>query len=136
MLTMSDEAKRVVRNWLANADGGFRDRFDSYIAADYIGHVGGLRMGVEELRRLELAFATAFTGTSREIHDVLAVEDRVVVRLTTRGTHSGVHQGVPPTGRKITMTSIVIYRLRDGRIVESWTDLDALGLYRQIAGLS
>jgi predicted ester cyclase len=133
---MSDEAERVVRNWLVNADGGFRDGFDSYIAADYVGHVAGIRMGMEELRRRELAFATAFTGTSREIHDVLAVEDKVVVRLTTRATHTGTHQGVPPTGRKITMTSIVIYRLRDGRIVDSWTELDALGLYSQVAGLS
>jgi predicted ester cyclase len=69
---------------------------------------------------------------SREIDDLFSVDDKVVLRITTRATHSGEFHGIAPTGRAITMTGIVIYRFRGGRIAESWGELDFAGLWRQL----
>jgi predicted ester cyclase len=51
---------------------------------------------------------------------------------TPRGTHQGVFQGIPPTGRPVTLTGISIWRVNGGTIVESWHELDTLGLIQQL----
>ena len=40
--------------------------------------------------------------------------------------------GVKPTDRQVTLTGIVIYSIVDGRIAESWGELDLMGLFRQL----
>jgi predicted ester cyclase len=37
-----------------------------------------------------------------------------------------------PTGKKIALGGITIYRLTDGRIVEAWEQLDMLGMWQQL----
>lgn len=64
---------------------------------------------------------------------VLAQGDRVGSRGTITGTHLGSFMGVPPTGKKLSWTGIIIYRIDDdGKIVERWQDFDALGMLTQI----
>lgn len=60
--------------------------------------------------------------------------DRVVVRVTGRGTHRGEFQGIAPTGRQVSATGVGIARIVDGRIAESWAAYDALGLLDQLRG--
>jgi len=62
----------------------------------------------------------------------VTAKDKVVHRFTLRGTHSGSFMGIPPTGRVVTTSGIVIDRLADGKVVESWVSLDALNLMRQL----
>ncbi len=64
-----------------------------------------------------------------EIEDLIAEADRVAVRYTTRAVHSGTLFGIPPSGRRITMTGIEMYRLVDGRIVELWGEGDMSQLF-------
>ncbi|MBE7498947.1 MAG: ester cyclase [Verrucomicrobiales bacterium] len=47
-----------------------------------------------------------------------------MVRATWRGTHQGTFQGVAPSGRKITLTGMVFWRVAKGRIAERWATLD------------
>jgi predicted ester cyclase len=51
---------------------------------------------------------------------------------TPRGTHHGAFQGIPPTGKPVTLTGISIWRVDGGKIVESWHELDTLGLMQQL----
>ncbi len=69
------------------------------------------------------------------IEDLIAVDDRVAVRWTMRGTHEGAAYGMEPTGRAVEMTGIEINRLADGRLVETWTQSDQLGMMAQIGAL-
>lgn len=55
----------------------------------------------------------------------------MVSRVTTRGTDRGEFQGVAPTDRRVEFTAIVIYRIQDGKIAESWGEIDLLRLMRQ-----
>ena len=41
--------------------------------------------------------------------------------------------GIEATGRTATATRITIQRIRDGEIVEGWTNWDLLGLLQQVA---
>ena len=53
---------------------------------------------------------------------------KVATRVTIQATHSGDFQGVPPTGKEVTTTGIVIMRIADGKIAEEWVEFDAMGM--------
>lgn len=74
----------------------------------------------------------SFPDLTVEVHDVIAENDRVAVRLTMRGTQLGYFQGVAPTGRHICSSAMNTYRIADNRIVEEWWQHDLLGLMKQL----
>jgi predicted ester cyclase len=64
---------------------------------------------------------------------VVAEGDKVASRGTITGTHLGPFLGAPPTGKKVSWTGIIIYRINDeGKIVERWQDFDALSMLTQM----
>ena len=65
-------------------------------------------------------------------HDQVAEDDKVVTRWSASGTHAGDFAGVPATGRLVTVTGIHIHRIRHGRLVEHWEELNLLGVLRQL----
>lgn len=68
---------------------------------------------------------------------VLAQGDRMGSHGTITGTHLGSFKGVPPTGKKLSWTGIIIYRIDDdGKFVERWQDFDALGKLTKLAGIA
>jgi len=67
------------------------------------------------------------------VEDAVESGDRVVVRWRAQGTHSGRVTGVKPTGNRIDVTGITIYRFAGGRIVESWAQADMAALAQQCA---
>ena len=127
------ENKNLIRRWLAAADGGFQADFGSFFVSEYRGHLSGrIHMDLEELVRLERGFAASFTGVERAIDDLLAVDNKVVLRLTTTAMHTGEWQGIAPTGRRVMFTGMVIYHIENGRIAESWGEIDFGSLWRQL----
>ena len=69
------------------------------------------------------------------IEDIMAEEDKVMVRMVLEGTHTGNGLGVPPTGRHVRVAGIVLIRVEKGELVEGWNSWDQLGLLRQIGAL-
>jgi steroid delta-isomerase-like uncharacterized protein len=59
--------------------------------------------------------------------------DRVVVRWTASGTHSGdAFLGQPASGRAFSISGIDIIRIEDGRVAEIWQAEDGIGLLKQL----
>ncbi len=67
-----------------------------------------------------LATLAAFTFVDFVLEDLLAVEDRVVVRYRARADHTGDQLGVPATGKRVTMWELRLTRWRAGRLVEDF----------------
>jgi predicted ester cyclase len=59
----------------------------------------------------------------------------VWVRLTYSGTHTGDFFGIPPTGKKVTMTSVAIYRISNGKLVEGRFIDNNLDMFKQIGAI-
>ena len=78
------------------------------------------------------AACAAFPDVRVSIEDIIAADDKVVVRWSCYGTHRGEMQGIPPTNRPMTMTGIAIYRFAGGKIVEEWMENNTLGMLRQL----
>jgi steroid delta-isomerase-like uncharacterized protein len=65
-----------------------------------------------------LLMRAAFPDSHHTYEDLFAEGDRVVTRFTWSGTHQGAFEGIPPTGRRISVGGIWIHRLEGGRIIE------------------
>jgi len=106
---------------------------DELFAASHIFRAAGSRpLDREGHRQMIADFQDAFPDGRNTSEELLAEGDKVVQRWTFRGTHQGAFQGIPPTGRPVTLTGISIRRVDDGTIVESWHELDTLGLLQQL----
>lgn len=73
-----------------------------------------------------------FSATIEELFTV--GDDRVVSRVTYRGTHSGTFWGLEPTGNKTEVIGIDLFRVESGRIIELWHAVDHLLLVQQMGG--
>jgi len=85
-----------------------------------------------ELKAILGAAHSALAFTSH--HDLIypAADGKVVIHITFTGRHVEPFLGQEPTGRTITWTSIEVYRIEDGRIVERWVQADTAGLMAQL----
>ena len=107
---------------------------DSDMAADFIDHEAApsLAPGLEGVRQHISGLHQNCPDLHVTIEDIIAEGDRVVVRNTWRGTHTGPAFGVPPTGKSFVLKGIVVWRIRDSQICERWATLDRLGLQQQL----
>lgn len=94
----------------------------------------GIR-GPEDVRLVAQMFQETFPDWHESIEDLVVDGDRVAVRLLASGTHQGFFLDIPPTGRRVTIGGMVIYRLRQGQIVEHWAMFDTYGLIRQLGAM-
>ncbi len=88
--------------------------------------------GLEQVKQGIMRLRMAFPDLHYTAEDMIAEEDKVVIRFTGRGTHRGEFRGVPPTDKDMTYTGIMILRFVEKKAVEYWAVSDALGIYRQL----
>ena len=78
---------------------------------------------------------SAFPDVEATIEDMIAENDLVSFRVTVRGTHQGEFLGVDPSGNQVAFGVQNIYRFRDGKVVERWSNPDMFGLMVQIGAI-
>lgn len=79
-------------------------------------------------------FLAAFPDLVYAFDDFIAEDDMVVERYTASGTQGGPLGELAATGRRATWTGVNIFRLDCGRIVEVWSEVDAVTRQRQLSG--
>jgi predicted ester cyclase len=76
--------------------------------------------------------STTFPDLHFTIENMIAEGDFVAVRHTARGTHQGNFRGIPPAGKQVIVTGVIIDRVANGKIIEEWGNQDWLGLLQQL----
>jgi predicted ester cyclase len=111
---------------------------DDLIASDYVNRdaTPGQGGGPSGVKHVATMYRTAFPDLRLTIEEMLAVEDRVIVRVRETGTHLGPLLGAAPTGRRVEWTWIGIYRIDNGRLAERWGVIENLHLLQQIGLVS
>jgi predicted ester cyclase len=93
--------------------------------------------GVAGLQKIATSLRGGFPDIHIEIEDVIAVDDRVVLRWrTSRQTHGGMYRGLPPTGKEVRITGMTIFRFENGKIEEFWLEMDQLNGARQMGAVA
>jgi steroid delta-isomerase-like uncharacterized protein len=111
---------------------------DEVIAPNYVNHsplVPGLPPGSEGVKLSTQGLRNAFPDIHYTIEDMIAEGDKVVTRWIARGTHKGEFLGIPATGKEGEATGISIMRVVGAKIVESWSNIDLLGLMQRLGVL-
>ncbi|MDX2167577.1 MAG: ester cyclase [Deltaproteobacteria bacterium] len=117
---------------------------DECVARDYVNHQRTIDphvdapmsavdiCGAEIFKQLVQAWRRGFPDVETSVEEQIAEGDKVVTRWVSRGTHSGPWMQVPASGHSMVVEGISIDRVAGGKIVESWTNWDLLGLLEQI----
>jgi steroid delta-isomerase-like uncharacterized protein len=88
--------------------------------------------GLEFAQQLITMYHVAFPDIQFTVEEQVAEGDMVVTRWSARGTHLGTLRGIPPTGKQVTVTGMLMERYCDGRLRRSWMNWDGLGLMQQL----
>jgi steroid delta-isomerase-like uncharacterized protein len=132
---MSAEAnKALVRRFNEAFNAGDLDGAVAVFARNAVIHNSGAPdpLNLEGFGQLAGVFLAAFPGGKHTIDDMIAEGDRVVARITYRGTHTGDLMGIPPTGKQVTVSAMTIDQIANGKIVETWRLFDQLGMMQQL----
>ncbi len=127
--------REVIHRFYRAVNDKKRDELYQLVHPNFVNHGGasGDLVGPKALIDSLDPFYTAMPDWHVTEDYVVAQGDRVASRGTITGTHLGSFMGVPPTGKKITWTGIIIYRVDDnGMVVERWQDFDRMGMLQQL----
>jgi steroid delta-isomerase-like uncharacterized protein len=81
------------------------------------------------------AVRTAFPDFKLSAEHMVADADQVALAYTMTGTHKGMFQGIPATGKKIQARGVLIARFENGKIAERWGSSDELGILKQLGAV-
>ena len=129
---MSEENKALARRSWESVDAP--DTLGEVYASDVVWHMPDQEVrGIEEAKQFVAMFKSAFPDMQATVEDVVAEGDKVVTRVTLRGTHQGeVEEFGPPTGKQVEIEGITIHRIENGKIAEEWNSYDNLSVMQQL----
>ncbi len=132
-----EENKALLRRWVEFWNTGDAEGVGALVAPGYVRHDpnGPEVRGPEGERRPVATYLAAFPDLHFTIEDLVAEGDTVVARFTVRGTHRGELLGIAPTGTRVALAAMELYRLADGKVAEQWVMMDALGLLQQLGAV-
>ncbi len=130
----TEENKALIRRSFEEIfSKGNYDVADEIYEKDMVGHVPPNELkGPEGIKQFASLQRNAFPDFQITVQDQIAEGDRVASRWTATGTHKGEFQGIAPTGKKVNITATTIVRISNGKIVEGWSNMDALGMMVQL----
>jgi steroid delta-isomerase-like uncharacterized protein len=104
--------------------------FGRYLAHQSDGST--LERGPEDVKRFTEEYRSAFPDWRISIDEQIAEGDKVVNRVTLRGTHQRQFRDMAPTGKEVEVKAVTIFRFSpEGKVVERWDYFDQLRLVRQ-----
>jgi len=136
-----EENKAIIRSFFEAVNKRNLALLDELMAPDYVDHALQLR-GLEANKQALTESYKGFADWHETIEDIIAEGDKVWVRFNFTGTHTSEYQEslpsigkttLAPTGKKITMTGVLVYRIVHGKIVEKESGVyDLLDFYKQL----
>jgi steroid delta-isomerase-like uncharacterized protein len=131
--TMPTANEQLVRRLYADViNPGRMDALRDFVADDFVGPAGtgpaSFAASIETLR-------AGFPDLSYTLEDIVAADDRVAVRWTVRGTHTGQFRSFAPTGKTFANAGFAIFRIADGKIVHAWVQTDRLAFLQALGAI-
>jgi predicted ester cyclase len=126
-----------MRHFFSALNRGRLDEMFEVMAPDVVDHSAHPRApgGIAGAREWFTMLHNGFPDLRATFWDMVAEGDKVTANVIFTGTHNGEFWGVAPTGKQVTVNSTDIVRFAEGKYVEHWGDLDALGLLQQVGAI-
>jgi len=134
----AEESKAVMRRFWEVWEQGNIDLLDELLAPEYINHTlatPDLPPGPEGVKEVVSMFHSAMPDLRVVVEDMIAEGDKVATRYALEGTHKAELFGATPTGRQLSIKSMTVERVSEGKIIEHWRVTDELGMMRQLGAI-
>lgn len=128
----TEQNKALVRRFVEASIASDQGAFKEMLSPDFVAHLATGPQNREVFLQHNQGFLMAFSDRQFIVKDQIAEGDKVVTLATWRGTQSGSFQGLPPTGKQIAISAILIERIKDGQIEEHWSLFDQLSMMQQL----
>ena len=128
----------LVRKTHVDLAAGDFEAFKAALAPNYVRHCQAMPPGLQELQGTDVflsflkEFVTAVPGYQDTLSEMIAQGDRVAYISTMTGTQTGPLGELPASGKTFTLVNIVIQRLADGKIAETWVSWDNVAMLSQL----
>jgi len=121
MTSPNDEVEnaRVMQRWFTEGWAGNEQLADQIFSYQFSNN--GVIVGPAGPKRNIRARLAGFPDLTSIVEQLLTLEDTVVLRVRWTGTHTGPYLGVPPTGKRVDVRGMTIWRFEDGKVLEDWT---------------
>lgn len=132
----TDENKAIVRRFVDRIfDHGDVAAVDELVDDSFVPHTWPGVTDKEDFKATVERMARSIRDGHHTIGDMVAERDKVAVRLTSHGVHTGDFMGVPAAGKEYTIEEQHLFRVVNGKVVEHWHTADMLGMMRQIGAI-
>jgi len=101
-------------------------------ASDFINHGRTRDISLKEDQDAARGWKSAFPDLRMTVEQMMAEGDLVTVLWTAKGTNTGTGNGLPATGKSAAGRGITIWRIRDGKIREEWSEFDQHSMLQQL----
>lgn len=110
---------------------------DEFVSPDLIDHnpAPGQLPGPTGVKWFVTMFHEAFPDVHFVNEHVFGEGDLIADHWCMEGTHRAPFMGIPPTGKRVSLSGIEVFRMAHGQIVERWAEIDTLGLMQQLGAL-
>lgn len=137
--TLIAEIKETARRYYEALNRHEPGALDEFVAAEFRHHMQGLPDGLSVYKQILGMYYIGFPDIRHTIEEMVAEGNKVAVRTTSSGTHTGIFLGHLPTNRRFNASGIEILTIVDGRLYErrgafdTITMLQQLGLYTPVS---
>lgn len=128
-----EENKKITARFFEALRKGDLKAVDELTAESFKFHVGASRfIDKKTFIKLIADSGDAFPGHVNSIDDIVAEGEKVAVRMTVKGTHTGQWGKFAPTGKQFNIQEYFFLRIVNGKVTDDWGLKDALGHYQQL----
>ena len=133
----TEDNKNIVRRYREIYNSNNLDALGEVLAPAFVAHnmLPNVPQTLEGARMIHSQSVAVFPDSHVTTNDLIAENNLVVERWTLTMHHSGAPffiGNVPASGKKVEVSGISTYRLAGGKIVETWADMDFLGVMQQV----
>jgi len=135
---LEENNKALIRRIHAEISKGNMGIFDEVLLPDYVRHCQAMPPELWELndtgifKAFVADFLNAVPDCNDEIEFIIADSNMVAYVTTTTGTQTGPMGDLPPSGKKFMLKNIVIQRIENGKIAETWISWDNVAMLTQL----
>jgi len=135
---LEEQNKSLVQRIHAEVSKGNLEIFDEVLSPDYVRHCQAMPPELQEMHGTEIFkafvadFVNAVSDCRDEIEFIIADSNMVAYVTTTTGTQTGPMGNLPASGKEFMLKNIVIQRIENGKIAETWISWDNVAMLTQL----
>ena len=135
---LEEQNKALIRRIHSEVSNGNLEIFDEVLSPDYVRHCQSMPPELQEIHGTELfkgfvsGFVNAVSDCKDEIEFIIADSNMVAYVTTTTGVQTGPMGDLPPSGKEFMLKNIVIQRIENGKVAETWISWDNVAMLTQL----